>query len=191
MEIQATSQSQLHMIGSFMTRFDIVEERFEERESNASAALPSASNTALTCGENLERFGRRESDVRLSSMRGHSCSRYCKCGCHRTTFARTPGWMRVLMGSLAVQQSGAISLRARSCDNPACRSERGKALRESLFIFRYRGSPIRLDCSMPSIEGDLEYFKTKISERQLMPTDVTAYGTGLLTVSQASSVPRR
>lgn len=60
--------------------------------------------------------------ISVSTTLRQTCPPNCKCQCHRTSYARSPGWLSSVMGSLFVQYKSIPILGMKKCDTPLCQS---------------------------------------------------------------------
>ncbi len=206
MEILAVSQNQLLLMQSLMTR---IETRFDALESNLSVSNPESALEAATEFHDPTVSSDYEPPIQPPPPQQQRCSRYCKCQCHRTTAVRAPSWMKSVTGSLVVQYSGGLWFRTGSCNKLVCQREpksvfqvgysfpawflsRAVFLSASWGLLTNAGASLHLTvprvCEPVGtvraiIECRIDFFKARLSRRELMPTDLTHRGGGYLAVS--------
>ncbi|RSL87207.1 hypothetical protein CEP51_002356 [Fusarium floridanum] len=66
--------------------------------------------------------------ISVSTTLRPTCPPNCRCQCHGTSYARSPGWLSSVMGSLFVQYKSIPMLGMKKCDTPLCQSSSQSSL---------------------------------------------------------------
>nr|XP_036583219.1 uncharacterized protein CTRU02_06812 [Colletotrichum truncatum]KAF6792195.1 hypothetical protein CTRU02_06812 [Colletotrichum truncatum] len=136
-----------------------------------------------------------------------SCSLYCKCQCHLTSFFQTPEWIPTVFSSLLFQCNSMPILRPEKCDVTGCRNQsslrlvylfpkwfvsQATTLATSWNGLTGIGATIHLQVSriVPSgqmlsvvLNSDENWIKQSLSNSTIFPTDVDEDGCSLLMLS--------
>lgn len=67
------------------------------------------------------------STVFIKATLRSGCPPNCRCRCHRTSHARSPGWAKSLLGALFVEYRSLPMLGVNRCDAPLCKSASGSS----------------------------------------------------------------
>ena len=174
----------------------------QEIERTVSSAVMTAHTPVSPVQNALTKTPRSTIRFQASLRPPSSCSRYCKCQCHRTSTIRTPQWARQVVGSLLLQYNGAVSLNPKACDSTTCHSGGARSaklnymfptwlLQQGLFIslgwdaLTNRGASLYL--KVPTLlskeiivaglwravhSGDVEWLREMVMESKLLPTSI-------------------
>lgn len=103
-------------------RLDVFETRVETQISQVMSHLAQSQHPNRAAQSSQIKTQVDQTMISFNTTLRPTCPPNCRCQCHRTSYARSPGWLNSVMGSLFVQYKGLPTLGVKKCDTPLCKS---------------------------------------------------------------------
>ncbi|KAK0750894.1 hypothetical protein B0T18DRAFT_58311 [Schizothecium vesticola] len=127
--IQDATRAHYSLLNTMTTRLETIERQLTLKTldiPNSKSRKAPKRTTESTVSNSLQ--------ASESFLIPQTCTRDCKCQCHRTSTLLTPHWIRSAVGSLALEYNGVVSFNLKACSVATCHSG-GKRLARANYMF--------------------------------------------------------